>query len=88
MESLIVRISSRMKVILASNFELGLDGAMVVIACLISPMLESTLESDEVLESPLEPSGFKPLGALFVGTAVALVGMADSKDVRKELGWF
>ena len=44
---------------------------MLVVDCLIRPMLESTLDSDESLEFPLEPSGFKPLGALFVVTAVA-----------------
>ena len=66
-----VRISSKMKVNAASNGDLGAGGVMLVIACVIRPMLESPLDSDESLESPLEPSGSKPLGALLVVTAVA-----------------
>ena len=71
MGSLKVRISSRIKVDSASNGELGPVGAMLVIACVIRPMLESPLDSHESLESPLEPFGSKPLGALLVVTAVA-----------------
>ena len=47
MGSLIVRISSRMKVNLSSNGELGAVGAMLLIPCVIRPMLESPLDSDE-----------------------------------------